>query len=349
MDFSKDFGVSSEVGLLGLSLYVLGLALGPMTLAPLSEYFGRTPLYVIPYGKFLLFLLGTALVQNLRGFLVWRILSGLFSSVTIANFGGTIADLYPSLETGYAMSLFLWAATVGSPLSYFLCSFVAQYRGWRNVFWALLGVCGGFWIIMTAALLYCGETRHSVLLLRRAASMRRETGNSNIDVPEDMRQRGIRKLFSIALTRPFRFLGTEAIIMFGALYNGYLYGLSFLFNGAFSFVFGPMGHGFDTLQVGLSFLGIVFGITCGPVTNILRDRYYQRRIRAAGGRNVPEARVQMGKVASIVFLLSLFWFAWTTYSFVHPVVPTLASAFWGWSFYVLILMTYTYTEDAYKQ
>ena len=36
--FAKDFGVSAEVGTLGLSLCVLGFALGPMTLAPLSEY-----------------------------------------------------------------------------------------------------------------------------------------------------------------------------------------------------------------------------------------------------------------------------------------------------------------------
>ena len=37
-EFAKDFGISSEVGTLGLSLCVLGFALGPMTLAPLSEY-----------------------------------------------------------------------------------------------------------------------------------------------------------------------------------------------------------------------------------------------------------------------------------------------------------------------
>lgn len=35
--FAKDFGVSSEIGTLGLSIYVAGLALGPMSLAPLSE------------------------------------------------------------------------------------------------------------------------------------------------------------------------------------------------------------------------------------------------------------------------------------------------------------------------
>ena len=37
MKFSKDLGVSEEVATLGLSLTVLGFALGPMTLAPLSE------------------------------------------------------------------------------------------------------------------------------------------------------------------------------------------------------------------------------------------------------------------------------------------------------------------------
>ena len=41
--FAKDFGVSSEVSTLGLSLCVLGFALGPMTLAPLSEYAPSVP------------------------------------------------------------------------------------------------------------------------------------------------------------------------------------------------------------------------------------------------------------------------------------------------------------------
>lgn len=151
---------------------------------------------------------------------------------------------------------------------------------------------------MTASLLYCGETRHNVLLLRRAKRQRKLTGDRSIDVPEDMRQRGVQQLFSVALTRPFRFLFTEPIILFGALYNGYLYGLSFLFNGAFALVFGE-GHGFNTMQVGLSFLGIVFGISCGPITNIWQERYYRRRVRETGGKNIPEARVQMGKVAAV--------------------------------------------------
>lgn len=80
------FGVSVEVGTLGLSLYVLGLAWGPMSLAPLSEYFSRSPIYIVSYGIFLLYLVGTALVKNLGGFLVLMFLSGMFASVTIGEF-----------------------------------------------------------------------------------------------------------------------------------------------------------------------------------------------------------------------------------------------------------------------
>lgn len=84
-EFSKDLDVSTEVATLGLSLYVLGLACGPMVTAPLSEYFGRSPIYIVSYGIFLLFLMATALVRTLGGFLILRLISGLFSSVTIGR------------------------------------------------------------------------------------------------------------------------------------------------------------------------------------------------------------------------------------------------------------------------
>lgn len=200
---------------------------------------------------------------------------------------------------------------------------------------------------MTICLLIAGETRHSILLLRRAKKERQRTGQQNIDVPEHMRKRGVAELFKVALTRPFRFLFSESIVIFAALYNGYLYGLSYLFNTAFSVIFGATGKGFNTLQIGLTFLGIVVGITLGPITNIWQEQYYQRRIKAANSANIPEARVQLAQVAAVTFPISLFIFAFTSYTYLSWVGPVVASGLWGWSFYTLILMTYTYTEDSY--
>lgn len=367
--FQIDNGV---VGTLGLSLYVLGLALGPMSLAPLSEYYGRTLLYVLPYGTFVILLGCTALTQDLGVFFVLRIFSGAFASVTISNFGGSIADLWPRHQVGPAMSIFLWAAVCGSPSGYFLMSFVAAEHDWRAVFWALAGVCGAFWLILFIVLvLFNNETRHSVLLRRRAARLRKEQDSEGITVPEEMQQKSVVQLFQITLYRPFRFLFTEAIIVFAALYNGYLYGISFLFNGAFDLVFGAGGHGFGTLGVGLCFSGFILGVSAGPVVNVWQERYYQCRIRGTANNenaallnstsgnantseadhfhNVPEARTQLGKAAGLLLPVSLLWFGLSSASSfnVHWIVPILATSLFGFSFYTLILMSYSYVEDSY--
>ncbi|KAK6836758.1 hypothetical protein PG987_007253 [Apiospora arundinis] len=350
--FRQHFGVSETVAVLGLSLYILGLAFGPMSLAPLSEFFGRSVIYKGSYAVFLIFLACTALIQSVPVFMVLRFLSGFFAAVTIANFGGSIADMWQHDETGVAMSIYLWAATCGSPSGYFAMSFVAEYRGWREVFWALLGTCGGLWLIMVLVL---DETRHTTILRKRARAVaikQRKDGNNGVDtdtvIPEALKPRSADELFRVALTRPFRFLFTEAIVSLNALYNGYLYGLSFLFNIAFNLVFGAEGHGFGKIGVGCAFLGIAIGISVGPFTNIWQEKYYRRQLLLSNGAAVPEARLHLATYAAVMFPLSMFFFAWTTYATTPAIIPVIASAFWGWSFYTLILMTFQYTEDAYR-
>ena len=151
---------------------------------------------------------------------------------------------------------------------------------------------------MTATL---RETRHTTILRRRVKLQVQRDGSQGID-PERLdllRHRSVRELLRLSLARPFRFLTTEAIVVFGALYNGYLYGLSFLFNEAFTLVFGPEGHGFGIIGVGLAFLGIITGISLGPITNLWQERYYQQRIAGKPGANIPEARVRLSKLAAI--------------------------------------------------
>lgn len=63
------------------------------------------------------------------------------------------------------------------------------------------------------------------------------------------------------------------------------------------------------------------GITLGPFTNLWQERYYLRRVREAGGANIPEARVYLMRVAAIGLPISLFWFAWTSAASVHWIVP----------------------------
>ncbi|KXJ85773.1 MFS multidrug transporter-like protein, partial [Microdochium bolleyi] len=341
--FREHFGVSSTVATLGLSLYILGLAFGPMTLAPLSEFFGRSVVYNLSYAVFCVLLAATALVNDgrLGGFMALRFLSGLFACVTVANFGGTIADLWPHHETGTAMSIYLWAATCGSPSGFLLMALIAEGRQWQDVFWALFATCSVFWVIMVAVV---RETRHTTILRRRHPEA---TQSYTARGGEATQTKTTRQLFHVALARPFRFLATEAIVIFAALYHGYLFGLSFLFNGVFVLVFGEGGHGFGIAGVGTAFLGLVAGITTGVFTNIWQERKYLAAVKDAGGANIPEARVHLAKTAAVLFPVSMFCFAWTTFPWIPPIVPILASAVWGWCFYTMILMTVVYIGDSY--
>jgi hypothetical protein len=84
-----------------------------------------------------------------------------------------------------------------------------------------------------------------------------------------------------------------------AAYNGYLFALTFLFDGSFEFVFGEMGPGFNTIRIGLANLGAVLGVAIGFITNIWQERYYLQRVNETGWKNTPEARLQMSMVAAV--------------------------------------------------
>jgi hypothetical protein len=189
------------------------------------------------------------------------------------------------------------------------------------------------------------ETRHSVLLARMYRREHRNTDDSSLP-PAQRIKNAVKNFAQKALKRPFLFLATESIVQFAAAYSGYLYVLSYLLNSDNSFVivFSPGGHG--TIGVGLCFLG---GTIIGLITNALfQEPYFKRQLTKNEYKNIPEGRVMMGKFAALVFPISVFMFAWTSYKRIHSIVPILASTLWGWGFYSLILMTYNYIEDSYK-
>lgn len=86
MQFESEFGTSAEVSVLPLSLYVIGVALGCMVLAPLSEYYGRTPIYLGSFLGTVLFLMATALVKSTAGFIILRFITGFMCSASVGEF-----------------------------------------------------------------------------------------------------------------------------------------------------------------------------------------------------------------------------------------------------------------------
>lgn len=119
-EVAAHFGVSTTVSLLGISMYCLGLAFGPILAAPLSETFGRSIVYRISLPTAGLFTIGCAVAQNIEALIICRFFAGFFAAPALSIGGGTIADIFAPASRGVAMSLFLLAPLTGPALGKFL-------------------------------------------------------------------------------------------------------------------------------------------------------------------------------------------------------------------------------------
>lgn len=80
-----DFHVTSDVkGSLTVSLFLLTYCLGPLVLAPLSELLGRVPIQQSGNVFFLAFNLAAGFSKSINQLLVFRLLSGLGASASLA-------------------------------------------------------------------------------------------------------------------------------------------------------------------------------------------------------------------------------------------------------------------------
>jgi hypothetical protein len=109
----SDFGVSTIVAILGVSLFVLGFAIGPLFWGPLSEMYGRRNLFFISYLALTAFTAGGAGANNIATLIVLRFLAGAFGSSPMTNAGGVIADLFTAAERGLATAVFAAAPFLG--------------------------------------------------------------------------------------------------------------------------------------------------------------------------------------------------------------------------------------------
>lgn len=88
-----------------VSIFVLGFAFGPLLLAPLSEMYGRLPVYHTCNILFFLFTIGCAVSQNMAMLMAFRFLAGFAGVATVTCGGGTIVDMMPTEQRGGAMAL----------------------------------------------------------------------------------------------------------------------------------------------------------------------------------------------------------------------------------------------------
>lgn len=88
-----------------MTFYLLGLAFGVLFMAPLSETYGRKPVFVISMIFFTLFTIPAAKATSITEIIVVRFLGALAGSSMIASAPGTVGELVTAEHRALAFSI----------------------------------------------------------------------------------------------------------------------------------------------------------------------------------------------------------------------------------------------------
>lgn len=340
------FGVSQEVVTLGVSLFVLGFALGPLLWAPFSELYGRQIVFIGTYMAFTAFNAAVAGAPTIYGILILRFFGAAFGSSPLANAGGVIADIFSANERGLAMSIFSAAPFMGPVLGPIIGGFLGMTEGWRWVN-GLMAIWAGAMLAIVACLV--PETYPPVLLRKRAERLSKLSGKvyrSRIDI--DQGKISLGEAFSTGLKRPWILLFTEPIVFLLSLYMAIIYGILYMLFSAFPIVY-RRGRGWNEGVSGLPFVAVAFGVSMAIVYVIFVDnKMYMKRVVASGkGFTTPEARLPMCIVGGTILPIGLFWFAWTNSPSLPWAASVVAAIPFGFGMVLIFLSIMNYLIDSY--
>ncbi|KAH8822694.1 major facilitator superfamily domain-containing protein [Flagelloscypha sp. PMI_526] len=336
----KEFNTSQEIVNLTVTMFVIGFGIGPMILSPLSEIFGRTPIYQISIFIFFIFTLPGALAKNVTTLVVSRTIAGLAASAPMCNVGGTVSDVWATHERGIPMAFFSASIFMGPCLGPLIGGFIGEYAGWRWIYWVLF-ILLGFAFTLT---LFMHETLATRILHVKARRLRKEFGDTNYRTPAELKKEPFSEVMLVTLSRPVKLLLTEPVIFFMTIYLSFIYSILYLLFFAFPIAFVEV-RGFSAGETGLTFLSVMFGIALAMFCMPLQERWY--RVATQDGA-FPEARLYFMMIGAIIQPISLFLFAFTGgFNWVHWIAPCVSGVLFGFALILIYIGANSYIIDSY--
>ncbi|KAK4166522.1 citrinin biosynthesis cluster MFS transporter mrr1 [Cladorrhinum sp. PSN259] len=344
----SEFNITSRpIATLGLTSYLFGLAVGSVIVAPLSELYGRRPVYLVCLTAFVLLIIPCGLAQNLATLVGVRFVGATFGAAMVSNSPGTVVDVSKEGRLALAMSLWSIAPLNGPVTGPLIGGFVSDYLGWRWGNWLAL-ILGGVALVMVWGV---KETYHPELVKKKTARMRKETGDERYWCRfEDEDQSGSKwEVVREGLKRPFVLAATEPILWFFNIWISIIYGILYLCFVAYPIVF-TQYRGWSSSETGLSFLGIGLG----TLFSIFLEPLWRRIINSSPkrdpdtGRASPEATALVMSIGAVLTPIGQLAFSWTCLpKSIHPVIPIAFGIFFGMGNTLSFIYGSNYLAGAY--
>ncbi|KAI9726672.1 MAG: hypothetical protein M1834_008937 [Cirrosporium novae-zelandiae] len=324
-----------------VSVYILGYAFGPLIIAPLSELYGRLPVYHINALLFIVFNVACAKSTSLSMLILFRFLAGFAGSCPLTVGSGSIADCFTQEERGKVVAVWTLPVLFGPTLGPVAGGYLSESLGWRWNFWFLVIAAGAISILN---LIFQSETYPPIILERKVRRLRKETGNEALQSALQS-SRTPKELFLISIVRPTKMLLFSPIVLGLSLYAAINYGYLYLVFTTMTDVFEER-YNISAGNVGLTYLGIGVGnvgglIAVGAVSDMILKKL------AKGGELKPEYRLPPIIPGGFFVPIGLLWYGWTIEYNIHWIVPIIGTVFIGLGMITIFTPVGIYLVDAF--
>ncbi|KAI9375123.1 major facilitator superfamily domain-containing protein [Aspergillus egyptiacus] len=324
-----------------VSVFVLGYVVGPFIIAPTSELYGRVPVYHTSNLLFLIFTIACAVAQDMPQLIVFRLLAGVAGVCPITIGSGTIADMIVAEKRAGIMAVWALGPILGPIVGPVAGGFLAEAEGWRWVFWVIAITVG---VVAIGCLITYRESYAPVLLERKAARLRKATGNPSLRTVHDT-GRTPKQVFIDAFARPVKLLFLSPIVFLFSLFAAVSYGYLYLMFTTLTSIFETQ-YGFSQSLAGLAYLGFGVGSLLGLViSGVIGNKIAEAH--TAQGKFRPESRLPPMIFGAWTIPIGLFWYGWAAQAQTHWIVPIIGTAVFAVGLMTVFMAANTYLVDSY--
>ncbi|KPI35084.1 putative transporter [Cyphellophora attinorum] len=339
------YGTTREIGLLGVALYVLGFAFGPLVWAALSEIKGRYLPFIASMFLFIIFSVATGASNNIGLILFFRFLGGFFGAGPLTLSAPIYADMFTGRSLGIAMVSFAFVVFLGPVISQPIGGFIVENPslGWR---WTeyICAVLGAVILIPTSMVL---EESYAPVLQKRAARRARlEAKDDANGISHEEVKLSFKTILSDFVARPLTMLLRDPIVLLMSIYGSFVYALLYLFLVGYPTVFQHIYHMRPGVG-GLPALALIVGEVCAVLAIFAMQPWIMRKAKQNQGVLLPEWQLPVAVPGSIAFAVGILWFGWSGYQgTVHWIVPTLSGILSGFGLLATFIPSISYLTQA---
>jgi MFS family permease len=250
MDLEGEENKSAQIML--VTIWELGEAAGPLFIAPLSEIYGRYPVFNVANILFIFGVTLAALSQATNLFIFARFLTGFAVASNVLN-PAIIGDIFPSEQRGSGMSFIMLAPLLGGAIGPAISGYIAESLGWRKILYmscVVAIICEIFFFLLL------NETYKIPILQRRAARLRRETKDESLKCLWDTEKAGERSswaLLRVSIIRPVTVIWDSSVLKIMSFYGALVFTFYYVVATTLPAMLREI-YGFSPSAIGFSFM-----------------------------------------------------------------------------------------------